>query len=190
MIKKIIIFSFFVATTVVISACSINSDTHSNAMNNHQDMNMDHSNQHMDHAHAGQLPSGMKNASNPKYALGESVTIKDGHMPGMKDAQATIVGAYDTTVYTVTYAPTTGGEKVTHHKWIVQEEILNAVQTPYNTGDEVTLAAEHMPGMNGAKATIDSAQNMTVYVVDFTPTTGGDPIKNHMWVTEDELASK
>ena len=57
-------------------------------------------------------------------------------------------------------------------------------------GDEATLAADHMEGMDGATATIDSAEDTTVYMVDFTPTTGGEPVTNHKWVTEEELTAK
>ncbi len=45
-----------------------------------------------------------------------------------------------------------------------------------------------MDGMKGATATIDSAEKTTVYMVDFVPTTGGEEIKNHKWVTESELS--
>ncbi len=46
-----------------------------------------------------------------------------------------------------------------------------------------------MKGMDGAKAIIDSAEPTTVYMVDYTPTTGGEPVKNHKWVTESELSA-
>lgn len=110
------------------------------------------------------------------------------HMEGMKGAEATIVGAFDTTVYTISYTPTTGGEKVTNHKWIIHEEIKNASDKPYRPGDEVIVEADHMDGMEGAKAVIDSAQQTTVYMVDYTSTTGEEQVKNHKWVTESELS--
>lgn len=47
-----------------------------------------------------------------------------------------------------------------------------------------------MPGMKGATAKIESAEHTTVYMVDFTPTTGGEPVKNHKWLTESELSTK
>ncbi len=47
-----------------------------------------------------------------------------------------------------------------------------------------------MKGMKGAKATIDSAEKTTVYMVDYTPTTGGKKVKNHKWVTESALSAK
>jgi hypothetical protein len=47
-----------------------------------------------------------------------------------------------------------------------------------------------MEGMKGATAEIDSAEETTVYMVDYTPTNGGEEVKNHKWVTESELTSK
>lgn len=58
-----------------------------------------------------------------------------------------------------------------------------AVMTPAVT----QLKANHMEGMQGATATIDSATETTVYMVDFTSSTG-EQVTNHMWVTKDELS--
>jgi len=33
-------------------------------------------------------------------------------LKGMKGAEVTILGAYDTTIYTISYTPADGGEKV------------------------------------------------------------------------------
>lgn len=44
-------------------------------------------------------------------------------MSGMNGSEATIYGAFDTTIYTVTYIPTTVGEPVEDHKWVIHEEI-------------------------------------------------------------------
>ena len=49
--------------------------------------------------------------------------MKTDHMQGMNGAEATIVGSYSTTVYAVTYTPTTGGGKVSNHKWVIHEEL-------------------------------------------------------------------
>lgn len=76
-----------------------------------------------------------------------------------------------------------------NHKWVIQEEIKDAGNKQLKPGSEVTLEADHMKGMKGAKATIDSAEKTTVYMVDYTPT-GGKKVKNHKWVTEDELSAK
>jgi len=45
-----------------------------------------------------------------------------------------------------------------------------------------------MEGMEGVTAKIDSAEETTVYVVDYT-STNGEKIKNHKWLTESELSS-
>ncbi|KHL97146.1 hypothetical protein QW71_03040 [Paenibacillus sp. IHB B 3415] len=142
---------------------------------------------HMHHSSSGELPNGIKEALNPKFKIGSTATMKTDHMEGMNGAKATIVGAFDTTVYIISYTPTTGGEKVSKHKWIVHEEIKDAGTRPYQSGNEVVVDTDHMEGMLGAKAVIDSAEQSTVYMVDFISTTDGEQVKNHKWVTEGEL---
>lgn len=44
-------------------------------------------------------------------------------MESMEDTVATIVSAYDTTVYTISYTPTTGGERVDNHKRVIESEL-------------------------------------------------------------------
>lgn len=43
-----------------------------------------------------------------------------------------------------------------------------------------------MEGMDGAKAVIESAVETTVYMLDFTTTTG-EKVDNHKWIIESEL---
>lgn len=140
---------------------------------------------------SGEVPAGLQEAENPKYEVGSTAIIKAEHMhmEGMSGAKATIAGAYNTTAYTVSFTPTNGGEPVGNHKWVIHEELLveDPGDAPLEPGTEVTLAADHMKGMNGATAVIDSAVETTVYMVDFTPTTGGDKVVNHKWVVESEL---
>jgi hypothetical protein len=107
----------------------------------------------------------------------------------MYGAKATIVGAYDTTAYVVTYTPTTGGPIVKNHKWVIHEEIKNTGPKTLEPGTEVILEANHMEGMMGAKGTINSAVHTTVYMIDYFPTTGGPVVKNHKWVIESELSA-
>lgn len=147
---------------------------------------MDHSEMNM--SSTGEVPEGLEEAENPTYEVGSQAMIETDHMEGMKGAEATIVGAYDTTVYTVSYTPTTGGEEVTDHKWVIHEELENPDDAPLEEGTEVTMNADHMKGMDGAVAKIDSAEETTVYMVDFVPTTGGEEVTNHKWVTESELS--
>jgi hypothetical protein len=136
------------------------------------------------------VPKDLKEAKDPAFPVDSKAIIKANHMKGMNGAEATIVGAYDTTVYTVSYTPTTGGKKVTDHKWVIHEELKDSGNQPLKEGTEVTLNADHMKGMKGAKATIDSAEQTTVYMVDYTPTTGGEKVTNHKWVTESELSAE
>jgi len=57
----------------------------------------------------------------------------------------------------------------------------------YPVGRAVTLTADHMKGMKGAKATIAGAFSTYTYEVDYTPTDGGKPVKNHKWVVQQEI---
>ncbi len=135
----------------------------------------------------GSVPSDLKVATNPTYPVGTKVLITATHMSGMEGATGTVVGAYSTTVYAVNYTPTTGGAEVKDHKWVIQQEIKGYGSTDYAVGDHVTLTADHMAGMDGASATIAEVTHETVYMIDYTPTTGGAEVKNHKWVVESEL---
>ncbi|WP_374717463.1 YdhK family protein [Neobacillus sp.] len=202
--KRTILFLLTVIAALFLAACSNDNSEHSNKnqadhkteqkqnSNSTKDegmTEMHHEGMDMNHSSSGEVPQGLKEAANPKFKVGSKAIINSDHMEGMKGAEATIVGAYETTVYTISYTPTTGGEKVTNHKWIIHEEIKDAVDQPYKPGDEVTVEADHMKGMEGAKAVIDSAQRTTIYMVDYTSTTG-EKVTNHKWVTESELTVK
>jgi predicted small secreted protein len=169
---KITIFLLLAALFLLLGACSNTND------GAHSDMN---------HSGSSEVPEGLKVSENPIYEISTKAIIESDHMEGMKGAEATIVGAYDTTVYTISYTPTDGGEKVENHKWVIHEEIQDAGDEPFKPGSEVKVNAEHMEGMEGVKAVIDSAEATTVYMVDFT-TTDGEKVTNHKWVTESELS--
>ena len=144
----------------------------------------------MQHDHAmdgGEAPAGIADATDPTYPVGTEVTVLADHMEGMKGATGTVTGAYSTTAYAVSYTPTDGGEPVSDHRWVVQEELEDPGDAPLADGTEVTLNADHMAGMEGATATIDSSTQETVYMVDIT-TADGMTMTNHKWVTESELA--
>ncbi|MNO58118.1 hypothetical protein D3C76_486680 [compost metagenome] len=177
-----------IAVSVVISGCGSNANDGNTVQGNKSassNMNMEHS--EMNHSGSGEIPQGLEEAANPKFEVGSEAMITEDHMPGMKGAAATIVGAYDTTVYAVTYTPTNGGDPVKNHKWVIHEELKEPADQPYEPGSEVILDADHMDGMKGAKATIDSAEHTTIYMVDYISTTNGEQVKNHQWVTESEL---
>lgn len=133
----------------------------------------------------GPPPEGITEATDPTYPVGSEVMLTADHMPGMDGAQATISGAFDTTTYSVSYTPTDGGEPVTDHRWVVHEELVDPGEAPLPGGTEVVLNAEHMPGMQGATATIDYSTQETVYMVDID--TGEMTMINHKWVTESEI---
>ncbi len=166
---------------LVLSACSDSSPKK-------DDMN--HENMDMNHSESSEVPEDLKVEDNPTFEVGSQVIIEEDHMEGMKGAEATIVNAFDTTAYTVSYTPTTGGEKVTNHKWVIHEEIEDAGDKPFEAGSEVTLVDDHLKGMDGAKAEIDSAEKTTVYMINYTSTTDGEEVTNHKWVTESELSPK
>lgn len=144
----------------------------------------------MVHSDDGSIPNGLIKTENPTYVVGSEAIIQTDHMEGMKGATATIVGAFDTTAYSINYTPTDGSEKVLDHKWVVHEEIENPASAPLEKGTEVTVLANHMKGMEGAKAEIASAEQTTVYMIDYFSTTDGDKVTNHKWVVEDELSEK
>ena len=133
----------------------------------------------------GPPPEGITEATDPTYPVGSEVMLTADHMPGMDGAQATISGAFDTTTYSVSYTPTDGGEPVTDHRWVVHEELVDPGEAPLPGGTKVVLNAEHMPGMQGATATIDYSTQETVYMVDID--TGERTMINHKWVTESEI---
>lgn len=144
----------------------------------------------MDHSSDGSVPESLVEAENPTFPVGSEAIIEADHMKGMKGAIATIVSAFDTTAYSINYTPTNGGEKVMDHKWVIHEELEDPAPAPLEKGIEVTVLADHMKGMEGAKAEIESAKETTVYMIDYVPTTGGDEVTNHKWVVEDELSKK
>ena len=133
----------------------------------------------------GPAPEGIAEASEPTYPVGTEVQLTADHMEGMEGATATISGAFDTYTYSVNYTPAGGGDPVTDHKWVVQEEIEDAGDERLADGTEVTLLAEHMEGMEGVKAIIASSTDETVYMVDYE--TDGMKMTNHKWVVESEI---
>ncbi|SDJ18428.1 YdhK family protein [Alteribacillus bidgolensis] len=149
-------------------------------------------NMHGHMSSSGEVPEELEEAEDPTYDIGDEAIIQAEHSEGgeemMKGAKATIAGAFDTTVYSVSFTPIHGGDPVEDHKWVIHEELENPGDYPLEPGTEVTLDSSHMEGMEGATATIDSAEETTVYMVDFTTITGGEEVENHKWVTEEELS--
>lgn len=57
------------------------------------------------------------------HKKGDKVTLESDHMPNMKGAKATITKVEDGPAYAVNYQPTTGGNMVMNHKYLVESEI-------------------------------------------------------------------
>lgn len=180
-----------VATAAVLSvalaltACSSDQNDSTATESAGDDSHMDHMD-HMDHpADGGPAPEGISEAEAPEYPVGTEVLLTADHMSGMEGATATIAGAFDTYTYSVSYTPTNGGEPVSDHRWVVQEELADVGGDRLDDGATATLEADHMAGMKGAEATIDSSTDETVYMVDYEA--DGMTMTNHKWVTESEI---
>lgn len=141
----------------------------------------------MEHDDEGRLPGGIKIKREPTHKVGDDVIILNGHMPGMEGAEAVIVAAFETTAYEISYTPTDGSEAVNNHRWIVHEEITDNQEELYEVGNQITIDAYHMMGMEGATATIDAMTTQTVYLVDYVDTETGELIINHKWMVEEEI---
>src|SRR5699024_8153892 len=126
---------------------------------------MDHA--EMDPSSAGEVPDDLAEAEDPEYPVDSQAVIKGNRMKGIDGAEATVTGEVETTADSVTDTATTGGGPVEDHKWVIHEEIEDAGDAPFEPGDEVVLEATHMEGMEGATATIDSAEDTTVYMVSY-----------------------
>lgn len=194
MIKRNLLFgTASMALAFALTACSDNTEDAAST-ENQENMQMDHNSDEdmhmdMDHSGSGEVPEGLQEAENPTYEEGSQVIVEADHMAGMQGVEATVSGAFDTTAYSISYTPTTGGEPIEDHKWVVHEELENPGEEPLQPGTEVTVNADHMDGMDGANAVIDTAEETTVYMIDYTASTG-EEVKNHMWVTESELSAE
>ena len=198
--RKLLMSLFSLSAAALLAACSTDTNTEeasvgseSVSMESMVEESSSSSSEGMGdmvHDDSGVIPDGLMEAENPTYKVGDSVIMQAGHMEGMEGAEATIIGAFDTIVYEVSYDPSDGDPRVENHQWVIQEEIAETkdVEEPLEPGTEVTLEASHMEGMQGATATIESAEDTTVYMVDFEPTTGEEMVRNHKWVTEAELS--
>ena len=128
-------------------------------------------------------------AINPLYPIDTEVILLADHMSGMNGANARISGAFDTTLYAITYTRSDTGEVVKDHRWVIHEEIADYVALPFKVGDAVTLLPGHISGMGGEGVLVEITEVVpgVAYMVDFSPTDGSDPIVNHQWVSEAEL---
>ncbi|SDZ78286.1 Protein of unknown function [Thalassobacillus cyri] len=65
----------------------------------------------------------IEEAGDEPFLPGDEVKVIASHIKGMKGATAEIVSAEKTTVYMVDYSPAVGGEEITNHKWVTENEL-------------------------------------------------------------------
>lgn len=81
-------------------------------------------------------------------------------------------------------------EKMEMHKHSNSKKVsgLKKAKHPkYAIGTKVKLSADHMEGMKGAAATIVNAYDSKLYAVNYKSTTDKKVVKDHKWVTNDEI---
>lgn len=160
-------------------------------MNNMSSMNMKHSmmsGMMMDGLEMNmnsKLPKGLKKATHAKFHVGQKVILKAKHMEGMYNAKATVAGVYKTDLYEIDFMPTNGGKMVKNHKWVVSRELK--AKGALKAGKKVTVLADHMYDMKGAKGKIVKVHKGPAYVVTFKDTKTKMVMKNHKWLTQQEL---
>jgi hypothetical protein len=182
--KKVVFSLIVIAIVIPLAIYSIkNFDTEKEKEQAHE----------MGHIHqfngSAEVPEALetKAVKNPKYPVGSKAISKAKHMGEMMyDVEVTIVAAYKTTAYETTFVMP-DGMKMEKHRWIVHEEFINPGTEPIATGTKVKTIADHMEGMKDSMQTIDSSVETTVYMVNFE-TVDGHKVKNHKWVSEEELA--
>ena len=70
---------------------------------------------------------------------------------------------------------------------LMPEGLEEAANPEFETGSKVTIKADHMKGMDGAEGMVTGAYDTTAYVVDYKPTDGGEEVKDHKWVIQEEI---
>src|SRR5699024_8623957 len=181
MMKKL--SSIIVASGLVLSACSTGNEEEENSKDQKQE-------KHMNHKSKSKAPDNMKSTDDIKYKKDDKITITADNMPSMKNTKGTLKGANKTYAYFVSYTPTNGDEKLNNYKWVIKEGVANDSENGFKKGDTVKLEAGHMPGMKGAEVQIDDVEKTTVYMVDYKSTENDEMVKNHKWMTTDELKSR
>lgn len=139
------------------------------------------------HSTWGNIPNGLKEASNPKFKVGDKVKINAAHNDSMEGSEGTIVGAYESTVFSISYDPTTGDHPEENVKWFVMEEVQGLGESKLDVGSEVIIEVGRKEGMQGAKGTIDTVEKTNVYMVDYVDTEGQE-VRNYQWLKESELS--
>lgn len=151
--------------------------------------NMDGREGHADITHSTwwKIPEGLKEAKNPKFKVGDKVIINAAHNDDMQGSEGTIVGAYETTVYSISYESTDDREPKENEKWFVREEIAPLGEKKLDVGSKVIIETNREEGMLGAEGVIDTVEETVVYMVDYIDKEG-QLVKNYQWLKESELS--
>lgn len=65
--------------------------------------------------------------------------------------------------------------------------LKEASNPKYKPGQKVEILAKHMKGMYKAKGTVVNVYTSKLYMIDYKSTTTNKIVKNHKWVTSDEI---
>lgn len=74
-----------------------------------------------------------------------------------------------------------------HHAVSPTDAFTPAEAPLYPLGTEVILAADHMPGMEGAVARISGAFDTVLYAINYTREDTGEVVLWHRWVIHEEI---
>lgn len=69
----------------------------------------------------------------------------------------------------------------------IPANLKQARNPKYSINEQVISHADHMEGMNGAKATVVDVFDTIAYAISYTPTNGDQPVENHKWIVQEEL---
>ncbi|UQS84893.1 YdhK family protein [Apilactobacillus apisilvae] len=184
--------SLFIFTGVGANASSTHKDSmssiHMSDKKKSTHMNMDMTMDGLKMNMNSKMPKGLKKDTHAKYHVGEKVTLKANHMAGMKNTKATVAGVYKTKLYKINFKPTNGGKEVKNHKWVVAKEL--SAKGALKSGENITVKADHMVGMKGAKGKIVSVNQGPAYAVNFKDSKTGMMINNHKWLVQSELKAR
>lgn len=78
-------------------------------------------------------------------------------------------------------------EPMDHRAMTPTDRLRPAADPAYPVGSKAILAADHIPGMMGAAATISGAFDTVLYAVNYTRTDTGAQEKWHRWVIQEEI---
>ena len=143
---------------------------------------------HADVTHStwGKIPEGLKEAKNPKFKVGDKVIINAAHDDDMQGSEGTVVGAYETTVYSISYKSTTMASRKKTRNGLCGKK-SSPLAKKLDVGSKVIIEADREEGMKGAEGVIDTVEETVVYMVDYV-NKEGEKVENYQWLKESELS--